>query len=210
MKTSDGHADGRHGLLDMLCDAQLDDERSLLHEVTLACSVDALAALSATSGRLHMHCVKRMTDLHEQHKLMQRDLADRLAHFQGAPNDANTFQKCYSAAAPEQWQLLANVRSLTIPDSLPVDLRKMLGKWLRADGCLANVNCVRCRSWGCGPIGWIELESVRAGKPERMTVDERFALDKLDTPDGLLKTVLKHAQRDASHPWMTMTGGVWV
>jgi hypothetical protein len=57
---------------------------------------------------------------------------------------------------------------------------------------------------------WIELESVRAGEPERMTADERFALDKLDTPDGLLKTVLKHAQREASHPWMTLTAGVWV
>ena len=29
-------------------------------------------------------------------------------------------------------------------------------------------------------------------EPQLMTPEERFTLEKLDTPDGLLKTVLKH------------------
>ena len=70
----------------------------------------------------------------------------------------------------------------------------MLGQWLH-NGRLAQVTSVRCRSLVLSGklIGWIELECIRAGTPERMTLEERFTLEKLDTPDGLLKTVLKHA-----------------
>ena len=73
----------------------------------------------------------------------------------------------------------------------------MLGKRLQRNGRLSHVACVRCRSLvRTGEmIGWIELEAIRAGEPERLTLEERFTLDKLDTPDGLLKTVLKHAHR---------------
>ena len=175
--------DDSSSLLDLLRDAQIDDARSLMHEVTSHCGAEAVAALSRASKRDHELCRERMHLLHEQHLLSERDLATRLGYF---------YHK-----VPEPWQLLANVRALTIPDNLPGDLRPLLGKWLRAEGRLGEVGCVRCRSWiRTGEIiGWIELEAVRAGEPQRLSPEERFALDRLDTPCGLLKTVLKHANR---------------
>jgi len=78
----------------------------------------------------------------------------------------------------------------------------MLGRWLRVDGRLAHVNSVSCRQWvrTGESIGWIELKPVRAGECERMTPEEHFTLDKLDTPDGLLKTVLKHVHGEPLNP----------
>lgn len=93
-----------------------------------------------------------------------------------------------------QLELLQHVRSLTIPDKLPEHLRPLLGKWLRATGRLSRVGCVRCQSWirPSEIIPWIDLAPVRAGEdiPERHAV----TLDRYDTADGLLKTVLEHAQ----------------
>ena len=68
---------------------------------------------------------------------------------------------------------------------------------MRETGRLAGVNYVRCRSWIVvgEEIGWIDLEPVRAGELQHMCDKERSLLDKLDTPDGLLKTVLSNAQR---------------
>ena len=182
-----------HGsLLHMLCDVHTDAECTLIEEVLLACTVDSLAMLAAASSWLHRRCQPRLAELHEQHELMGQDLATRLGFFYH-PH-------------PEPWQLLANVRSLTIPDTLPVTLWPLLGKWLRADGRLAQVNCVRCRSWiqSGQVVGWIELDPVRAGGIGCIP-EERITLDKLDTPDGLLKTVLDHAHRKAGHPWMFMS-----
>ena len=44
----------------------------------------------------------------------------------------------------------------------------------------------------------IELEPVRAGEFELMSAEERFTLLKLDTPDGLLETVLADARQPKS------------
>lgn len=105
---------------------------------------------------------------------------------------------CLRDPRSELWQLLPNVGHLRIPTTLPSTLRPMLGKWLQTTGRLAHVNSVCCRSWvrNGEVMGWIDLESIRAGEPDRLTPEERFTLDKLDTPDGLLKTVLKYACRD--------------
>ena len=172
---------GTMGLLDLLRDAQVDDARSLMHDVTLGCGASSLAALSATSRWHRDHCQARLMQFHEKYVMLERELAQRLGYFYHS--------------VPEHWQLLTNVRALTIPDNLPGPLRKVLGMWLRAEGRLAQVSCIRCRLWICtGEVmGWIELEPLRAGEPQRMSPQERYALEKLDTPDGLLKTVLKHA-----------------
>ena len=125
---------------------------------------------------------------------MAHDLARRLV-------DLNN-PGCAYGGSSEAWQTLANVRCLSIPDTLPHALRPMLGTWLRPSCCLAQVACVRCRFFirAGEEIGWIDLESVRTGTLEHMTPEERLSLDLLDTPDGLLKTVLKHICHDASVP----------
>ena len=171
------------GLLVLLADASVDNESSLIDEVISTCCISAVGSLSAVSRWHHEHCRTRLHVLHDEHVLMERDLASRLGYFYHA--------------VPEMLQLLGNVRALTVPDNLPCALRPMLGQWLREEGRLGKVSCVRCMSWiRTGEIvGWVELESVRAGEPERMMQQERLALDKLDTPDGLLKTVLQHAHR---------------
>ena len=176
------------GLLDKLSDAQID----CYDEVTSACSVQVLAMLSAASRRHHEHCRTRLQLMHDQHELMQRDLCEKLGFL---------YHQC-----PENWQLLDNVRALTIPDDLPHAMRPILGKWLRAEGRLGKVSCVRCASWmRTGEIvGWIEHESWRAGAPQCMSAEERFALEKMDTPDGLLKVVLMHAHKTLAYPYMLM------
>ena len=167
-------ARGRAGLLDMLLDTHLDGVRSWLHEVTSICSAKALAMLSAASRRHHEHC---QPCLHAWREMMEEELTGRLS------------------CSNKSWQPLAELRRLRIQENLPASLRPMLGGWLQIKGRLAHVTCVCCRSWvrAGEEIGWIELDSIRAGEPERMTPDERLALEKLDTADGLLKTVLKFA-----------------
>ena len=157
----------RHGLLDMLQDAQTDDVCSFMHEVTSVCSAEALAMLSSTSRGYHEFC---RVQLHERYKMMAHELSVWLGCSHHQP------------------------RYLKIPNTLPRTLRPMLGKWLQSKGRLARVTCVSCRSWvrKGEVIGWIDLESVRSGEPEHMTPEEHFALEKLDTPDGLLKDVLKY------------------
>ena len=127
--------------------------------------------LSTTSRGYYEFC---RVELHERYKMMAHELSVWLG--------------C-SCQVP---------RYLKIPKSLPRTLRPMLGKWLQSKGRLAEVTCVSCRSWvrKGEVIGWIDLESVRAGEPEHMTPEERFALDKLDTPDGLLKDVLKYTGKE--------------
>ena len=171
---------GTTQLLDLLSEAQLDDEHSIMHEVISLCSVQALGALSATSRWLREHCHAQLQTLRKQ---QEHELAHRLGYFHHSKVEA--------------WNLLSNLRALTIPDNLPKALQPLLGTWLQAEGRLAQVNCVRCRSWTRSGevLGWIELESVRAGELQGMSPDERFALEKLDTPDGLLKTVLRHARK---------------
>lgn len=165
----------RSNLLSKLRAAHVDDCASLMHEVIVSCSVDALAALSATSRWHHKHCRTCLLHFEKQHLAMAIDLAARLGYF----------------SMPS----LQQVRALTIPDTLPDRLRPLLGKWLRTNGRLSRVDSVRCRSWirEGEVLGWIDLDPVRAGEPERLSPDERQSLEKLDTPDGLLKTVLQHA-----------------
>lgn len=167
------------GLLDMLGDVHVDDTTSFMDCVLSQCSVTALAMLSAASHSYHDHC---RAGLLERRVSMEKDLATRLGYLYHEE--------------PEPWNLLQNVRALTIPDTLPETLRPLLGTWLQTHGRLAQVNCIACRSWvRSGEIfGWIELDSVRAGEPQLMSPEERYALQALDTTDGLLKAVLKHAQ----------------
>ena len=164
-------------LLELLRSTHLDAAQTHMDEVMLMCTAEALAGLSAASHWHREHCRRR---LHEKRLSMEQDLATRLGY---------SYHE-----QPEPWQFLSNVRALTIPDTLPHTLRPLLGKWLRATGRLGQVNCVRCRSWTrTGEVvGWIDLESVRAGRPQHLSPEERFALEWLDTTDGLLKTVLEH------------------
>lgn len=179
-------------LLDRLSDAHLDDARPFIHLVTSVCSVDALAMLSAASRWHHEHCRERMRQLHAEHVMMANDLANQLSRLSEpcCPGDP------YS----EPWQLLAHVRCLTIPTCMRSKHKHLLGKWLQAKGRLSHVNCVKCLSYVKNGqlIGWVELDAIRAGKPELMTPEERFTLEKLDTADGLLKTVLKHVAQGRS------------
>ena len=165
------------GLLSMLGDASLDATHCLMHLVTAVCSVEALAALSAASRWHNEHC---RTHLHEHYVATASDLAGWLAPHSEPGHDQLETKRC-----------------LTIPDRLPSRLRPLLGTWLQTNGRLAHVTSVRCRSFVLTGelVGWIELESVRAGEHERMSPDERFTLDCLDTHDGLLNTVLKYAHR---------------
>lgn len=177
---------GSSDLLGQLCDANVDDSHTLMDQVTTACSIEAVAALSAVCRHHRELCRPRLQQLFEQYEQVEAARATELCERLGY----------YYPTATTQRQML-NIRALTIPDNLPEPLRPLLGKWLQADGHLGQVSCVRCRSWiRTGEIiGWVELEPVRAGEPERLTPEERLALDRLDTPDGLLKTVLKHAHR---------------
>ena len=188
-------------LLDMLRGAQIDDERSLMHEVTEACCVQSLVMLSAANRWHQEHCRTRLQQLREQHKQMQRELACRLGSL--SPD--------LLSIVPERWQLLPNVRALVIPGDLPDTLWPILGKWLRADGRLGQVDCVRCTSWvrTGETVGWIDLESLRADEPLRMSPEEVLAFDKLDTPTGQLKTVLKHARKKLAYSSMLMAGAGW-
>jgi hypothetical protein len=165
-------------LLDRLHDAHVDDLHSVMHEVTSVCSVETLARLSAADRRHHEHCYMRLQSCYDTHLSMERDLARRLGYLYHP--------------RPEPWQRISSVRDLTVPDDLPHALRPLLGKWLRATGRLAQVHRVRCRSWTAGGF-WFLIAPVRAGEPQHMRPEERAALDELDTPDGLLKTVLRHA-----------------
>ena len=179
----------RPGLLDRLRGAQLDDSRSLMDVVMFFCRRETLLALSAASRRNRKHAHARLRQLEEQHYVeMAHDLARRLADFNSS--------RCTYDGSLEAWRMLDDVRCLSIPDTLPQALRPMLGAWLRPDGCLAHVTCVRCRFFvqAGEEIGWIDLDSVRTGMLEHMTPEEGLSLDKLDTPDSLLKTVLKHCQ----------------
>ena len=55
------------GLLALLCDAQLDDEHCLMHEITKACSIEELAMLSQASQSLRVLCRQRLRSLHKEH-----------------------------------------------------------------------------------------------------------------------------------------------
>jgi hypothetical protein len=172
------HFDEEHsttGLLDSLRHVHVDEERSLMHEVAALCSAESLASLSAASHENHDLCRARLHLLHQAQARLALELT-----------------RCLGFFDVEQ---LEHVRALTIPDTLPEHLRPCLGRWLRERGRLAHINCVCCRSWiRFGEIsGWIDLEPVRAGEPQRLCPKERFVLESLDTPDGLLKTVLTHA-----------------
>ena len=80
---------------------------------------------------------------------------------------------------------------ITIADGLPVRLRPLLGSWLREKGRLGCVHCVRCESWWRrGELPWIDLEPLRAGGPQAMSLEERFTISRFDTKDGLLETIL--------------------
>ena len=121
----------------------------------------------------------------------EHELARRL----GGSNGLSSRVDLCLARGSDPWPLFAAVRGLTIPATLPPHLRPLLGKELQTTGRLAQVSSVRCR-WFVkvgDVVGWIELDSIRAGRPECMTDEERFTLDNLDTPDGLLKTVLESA-----------------
>lgn len=155
-----------------------------MHLVTSISSTEVLARLSAVSCWYRGHCwttrLRQHTEQHKEHAMAAKELAGRLGFTNDvSPNDLN--------ADP-------HFRCLTIPHTLPCNLRPMLGQWLQTNGRFAHVVSVRCRWFvrSGEEIGWIELDSVRAGKPENLTAEERFTIDKLDTPDGLLKTVLEH------------------
>lgn len=181
-------------LLDLLCDAHIDDERTLMHEVIQACGDEALSALSAASRWHHEKCKSRLLVLKQQHTAMEIDLASKLGYL------------CHNQLCKDPWQCLSNIRALTIPDTLPPNLRPLLGRWLKPNGRLSQVSCVRCRSWiqEGEIIGWIELDSLRDEGPKCLSAQLRCAMERLDTTDGLLKTVLRHAQRGAAHPWLIM------
>ena len=55
------------GLLDMLRESHVDDAQSVMNEVINACSVEAVAALSAASRWHYEHCRPLLQSLHEQH-----------------------------------------------------------------------------------------------------------------------------------------------
>ena len=135
----------------------------------------------------HEHCRARLRRLHEQHEVVVHELASRLVCLCAGYRDPRS----------DPWPLLANVRCLKIPETLPDKLRPLLGKWLRSTGRLAHVSCVSFRPWMRGSVA-IELEPVRAGEFELMSVEERSTLLKLHTPDGLLETVLADARQPKS------------
>ena len=50
---------------------------------------------------------------------------------------------------------------------------------------------MRCESWWRrGELPWIDLEPLRAGGPQAMSLEERFTISRFDTKDGLLETIL--------------------
>ena len=144
-----------------------------------ACYSRVRACLEQASRWHHEHCRTRLRQLHEQHQVVVLELATRLVCLCAGYRDPRS----------DPWPLLVNVRCLKIPETLPVNLRPLLGEWLRSKGRLAQVSCVSFRPWMRGSVA-IELEPVRAGEPERMSPEERFTLLSLDTRDGLLETVL--------------------
>ena len=162
-------------LFGMLRDEYLDATRSLMHEVLFVaqttCTPAALAALAATDHWNREQLQPLMSKLHYEHNENCAALLSSLG--------------CLHRSQ------LQDLRAITIADGLPKKLQTLLGTWLRESGCLSCVHCLRCESWWRrGDLPWIELAPLRSGEPEGLSLEERFTLDRFDTEDGLLKTII--------------------
>ena len=162
-------------LLNLLQRVHLDDQHSYMHQVIFFCTEDAetLARLSGVSTFHHRLCQPHLAVLHSKHITMTDSLLQHLGYL--------------------HLEQLQYVRSLTIPDALPGHLRLLLGKWLRAEGRLSKVSSLRRESWirsdKINP--WIRIMPIQLGDCTSPT--NSYLLEKLDTDDGLIKTVLSHA-----------------
>ena len=158
-------------LFSLLCNEYVDSARTLMHEVLAVCTTEALIALAATDHWHRQQLRPQMLKLRQDHE----EDCDMLACSLGCRHCSE----------------LKYLRAITIADGLPVRLRPLLGSWLREKGRLGCVHCVRCESWWRrGELPWIDLEPLRAGGPQAMSLEERFTISRFDTKDGLLETIL--------------------
>lgn len=162
-------------LFSLLIDEHGDNTRSLMHEVLTRCTTETLAALAASDHWHRNQLRPQMAKLRDDHDENCNELYCHLG--------------CHHRSQ------LRHLRTITIADGLPKKLRPLLGNWLREKGCLGCVHCVRCESWRRrGNLPWIDLASLRAGKPQAMSLEERVTIDRYDTEDGLLKTIFAQVQ----------------
>ena len=158
-------------LFSLLINEYVDSTGTLMHEVLAVCTTEALIALAATDHWHRQQLRPQMLKLCQDHE----EDCDMLACSLGCRHCSE----------------LKHLRTITIADGLPVRLRPLLGSWLREKGRLGCVHSVRCESWWRrGELPWIDLEPLRAGGPQAMSLEERFTISRFDTKDGLLETIL--------------------